>query len=342
MSNSHFLKSKAILHSYSHSPYIEGQEFTNQAGAKAGHHINNSDIRGEEIPKISTINERNNFYLFQPDGEPGHQVGGELGVGVSSVIKFLDKYNSTLREIPNTNGEAFEIVDISGNLYQNFICPTDAQISSTIPSLGYEFLLYSEDGTEISKNYGWDFDYFNGILHFNPNFKPSSENWNFGALSNLSIEAFIYIGKTAEARLKACETNDISIQPIRFNSIDMIKDISTFENKNGQSYVKCSINILGFVFHLTSTDLNESIIGDMNHITNEGTTTISFNFPCDDSGNLLNVYTFLAWTFVKTDGSPIQVNPIINYNNANYYTEISPEENTSNQLLNNILNINIY
>ena len=57
--------SKAIVngHTYSRQPVAAGQLFLDQMTARSGHYINQHEIRGEKIPQIFSLEERDSKYL---------------------------------------------------------------------------------------------------------------------------------------------------------------------------------------------------------------------------------------------------------------------------------------
>ena len=65
MTNSFFEKYKTILHGYSRSPYMEGQQFPDQAGARAGHYVNQYEVRADVIPIIEDIETRDTLFLVE-------------------------------------------------------------------------------------------------------------------------------------------------------------------------------------------------------------------------------------------------------------------------------------
>lgn len=285
MSNSFYNKYKTILHGYSRSPYMEGQQFPDQAGARAGHYVNQYEVRAEKIPPIADIDTRDTLFLTERDGK--RIVGGECGRSYTRIIKFLDKISLT--EIVDTNGEAWVVQDEQGNVYRNFICPTDMQISETQPSRGYEVQLFANDGeTPIPFNYGWSFDTFNGILHFSSKFNPNSPDWKFGTPK---IEAFIYIGKyasdeitkvnegliSANIEISQVEDSGISIQPYKFSTDEMIrigdpyiKEYTGLRKTVPVYYQKLSFIVKGYCFEISEVDNQghtETIITEMSHIS---------------------------------------------------------------------------
>lgn len=306
MSNSFFEKYKTILHGYSRSPYMEGQQFYDQAGARAGHYVNQYEVRAEKIPEIADINTRDSLFLTENGGR--RTVGNECGRQYTRIIKFLDKL--PLTEIPDTNGEAWVVLDENNNVYKNFICPTDAQINEIQPSKGYEVQLFANDGqTLIPFNYGWSFDTFNGILHFDSKFNPHSSDWTFGTPR---IEAFIYIGKYASDEISSLDENihetltysktvddsSISIQPYKFSTDEMtkigepyIKEYTGLRKTVPVYYQKLSFIVKGYCFEISSIDSqghSETIITEMSHITSNNCKACSNKLNHENSSLGLN------------------------------------------------------
>ena len=113
MSRAHFSQVRNTMHTYSRAPIAEGQEFIDQAVARSGHYVNYNEIRADEFPMISSIQERDEYFLMtNPSGI--RVVGGSYGSKFTKVIQFLDKVS--IQEIPLTNGESYRIVDANGNL----------------------------------------------------------------------------------------------------------------------------------------------------------------------------------------------------------------------------------
>lgn len=352
MANSFYENSKAILHAYSHSPYIEGQQFTDQAGARAGHYINQYEVRAEEIPAIKDIEERDKFIV---NNGTRRIVGGTRGAQYQNIIRFIDKFR--LEKIANSNGEAWYVVDEANNdvPLKNFICPTDAQISFTQPSFGYEIQLFSQDGKkQIPFNYGWRFDTFNGILHFSPTFKPGMTEWIQAGFGNYpTLEGFVYIGKYAtdviqnvnetvenvSGYAKEVDDQSIAIQPCIFSTAQMtpigdpyIKEYSGILKTVPEYCRKMSFIVPGYCFEISTIDntgKNETFITEMSHIPydetdpNSGDTIIYIDIPWNIENdcpnyksstgeNQLGDYVFKTASFIKNNGGNINVKETIN------------------------------
>ena len=65
MSRAHFNQIRNTMHTYSRAPIAEGQEFIDQAVARAGHHINFNEVRAEDFPMITSIEERDQYFLIK-------------------------------------------------------------------------------------------------------------------------------------------------------------------------------------------------------------------------------------------------------------------------------------
>lgn len=237
--------SKAVVngHTYSRQPIAAGQLFLDQMTARSGHFINQHEIRGEKIPRIFSLEERNSKYLTTNDNGV-RIVGNVLGSNYVNIIQFVDK--ASLREIPNTNGESFAVVDKNGAYISGFIDPSDVPITNTAMSDGYTIQLFAEDKiTPIPINYGWTFNCFNGIIHFSPEFKPGSQEWINKGFGNPVLEGFIYIGKTTtddftkvsadistiQSNLEYIIANVIAIQPYRFSTDQVEKTDEPYQKQ---------------------------------------------------------------------------------------------------------------
>ena len=351
MSKEHFSKVRSLMHTYSRSIIAEGQEFIDQAVARSGHRVNINEVRSEEYPIISSIEERNSYFLTT-DHKGVRIVGGKAGSQFQKVIQFLDKVE--LQEIPNTNGESYRIIDEKGNTIQNFIDPSDKPVNEVKLSDGYEIRLFAGDKTTlISRNYGWDFDSFNGILHFDSNFKPGTTEWVEKGFGKPLLEGFIYIGKTTYDELQEIRkdsnytnnelekaiNNSLAIQPFKFSSRRMYKVDDPYRNEinhlngNDVEYSQClSFIVPGYVFELTSLDNDQTFITELRHLPN-GDTQIFLDLPwnlqydqpilyynwssgIEGLGNKIPVlghYHFIATTFVKANGKKISIKNLIDY-----------------------------
>lgn len=341
MFTSKFSQTRNSMHTFSRAPLAKGQKWLDQATAPAGHNLSFENVRANFIPIISSIAERDAYFLMVKNNK--RIVGGERGNEFTNVIRFLDRYK--IKEIPNTNSESYVIVDENDNYMTDFIDPADRPIAQYSLSEGYELLMFSADGERISRNVGWTFDSFNGIIHFE-NKNPKSPDWEYG---EVTVEGFIYIGEkisnimnsldqnveNAMQEMKAAENAAISIQPYRFSTSEMTRIGNPYPLANSHwpdlDYFQClSIVIPGYVFELTSLDKDETILTEMRHLPT-GDTQIFLNIPWhveynqpimsysydsgqDGIGNripLLGRYRFSAVSFKAKDGSNIPLKPVI-------------------------------
>ena len=343
MFTSKFSQIRNAMHTFSRAPLAKGQKWLDQSTAPAGHNISFEKVRAEAIPAIASISERDANYLEMKDDV--RVVGGSYGKNYANVIKFIDRFS--IVEIPNTNGESYVIVDDANNYQTDFIDPADKPINQYTLSEGYELIMYSEAGIPISKNVGWTFDSFNGIIHFEGK-NPRSADWEYGAPT---VEGFVYIGKkissmldnyeadlaAAKDTVKSVEDSALSIQPFKFSTTEMtmMGEPYPIENSNLPipDYFQClSIIIPGFVFELVSLDDDETVITDMRHLPT-GDTQIFLNLPwhiearCpimrydytggqDGIGSRIPVvgkYKFIAMAFVQKNGKKIPLKPLFDY-----------------------------
>lgn len=356
MLNNHYNKIKTAMHTYSRSPIVEGQEFLDQNVVRAGHNVNLNEVRGQEYPIISSIKDRDDNFL----------VGvSPLRVVISKydkVIKFLDK--KPLKKLSNTNNEAFIVVDENDNQIKNFIDPSDRPNSNGLNlSRGYEIRIFeSNHNTMISRNYGWNFDTFNGVLHFDSKFKPGCEEWNAKGFGEPLIEAFIYIGKSgtdvSNSIMKEIENTHgllISIQPYKFSTSSMTKVSDPYlsfdsSNENGIYFQRLTFIVPGFCFEITSIDFGyETILTEMRHLPT-GDTQIFIDVPwyidrdapiisqtIDEAGMThinIGTYSFIATTFLKSNGERINVNNIFDFD-ENVDQIISPLDFSNYEVYNN-------
>ena len=349
MLKKNYMNIRSSMHTFSKAPLAEGQQNYDQATARSGHNTYASDIRAQEIPAIANLAERDSKYLVT--NNQVREVGGELGQAYVDVIKFIEA--GTLQEIPNSNGEAYTVIDASSSPLTGWIDPSDKPLTQTALSDGYEIRLFS-DGREVVRNYGWTFDAFNGILHFSKKFRPGSEDWlNAGFTSTPTIQGFIYIGKTTSDFNSSLEESfnetkesvntalgkTLAVAPFKFSDKLMQKlgapyqvDYTAEEYDANTWFQTLSFIIPGFVFQLTALDTNETVITEMRHLKN-GDTQILLDLPWDinydqpivryayDSGEpgigtkypVLGHYAFIAVAFVSSDGSKIPVNMMLDY-----------------------------
>jgi hypothetical protein len=333
------------MHTYSRAPIAEGQEFIDQAVARAGHHVNFHEVRYDKIPKISSIEERNKYFLVEIDDN------GTLAVhpDYQNVICFLHKVQIDV--IENTNGESYRIVNEKGESFRNFIDPSDCTISGTM-SDGYEFRLFSANDDLISRNYGWDFDPFNGILHFDSNFKPGCKAWEEKGFGKPTFEGFIYVGKYAnqaandvnknieesKADIRAVIENSIAIKPYQFSTAIMtlidepyLAQVPHKYDGIKEYFQRFTFIVPGYCFELTSLDHDQTVLTEMRHLPN-GDTQIFLDLPydikakrtiveysCNPESNgigyrvpILGHWHFIATCFIKANGGKIKVENITN------------------------------
>jgi len=331
-----FSEVRNTLHTYSRSPLAKGQLWPDQTGAVAGHTVSFEKVRAQAIPAIVDIQDRDDNFLVETNGK--RAVGGVKGTPYKDVIAFIDR--ASLKEIPDTNGESFLIVDSENAPYMNIISPTDKPINQYVVSEGYEIRMFGANGEEIPKDYGWSFDSYTGIIHFSPESKPGLPTWKFGAPV---VECFAYIGKFMDNVITDLSgVNDtisqvsgfgIAIQPFKFSTQQMttIGEPYALDGSN-DVFQKLTFVVPGFVFELTSLDRDETVLTEMRHLPN-GDTQIFLDLPWDivhqcciisysyDSGQdglgtrlpVIGKYKFLAMTFVTNNGGKIPVKETFDY-----------------------------
>lgn len=355
MSNKIYKNAIVNGHTYSRQPLAAGQKFLDQMSARAGHHINENEVRGDIIPEILSIQERNEKFLIY-NGYGQRIVGGPVGSKYAKIIQFTDY--ASLQEIPNTNGESFQVIDNDGNPLTNFIDPSDKPITTTKLSDGYTIRLLAEDKTtEISINYGWTINTLNGIVHFAPDFKPGSEDWINQGFGDPVLEGFIYIGKYTSDNLEKVSTDikitqesleeainsAIAIQPFKFSTGQMEKigpaypkELSPLPGGKYEMYQRLTFIVPGYCFELTALDTDETIITEMRHLQS-GDTQIFLDLPWNTEYDkpiiqweyedlnhtgvrfpVLGKYSFLATTFVKNNGKKINVKNIIDFDDDSF------------------------
>lgn len=287
------------MHTYSHAPLADGQKNYDQASVRAGHTVYARDIRQEDIPAILSIEERNSTYLISTAN------GLEVVENYANVIKFIQE--GTLVEIPGTNGESWRIIDsATNNPITGWIDPSDKPVNQTTLSNGYEIRLKTGVDTYISRNYGWSFDTFNGILKFSSEFNPKMQKWTEDAeFGTPVIEGFIYVGKTVEKKneeidqsiidtkndFNAAFASTLIIQPFRFNTEIMVpigdpyqKEYTDVRLEKCTWFQTMSFVVPGFCFQIASLDDDETIITEMRHLRN-GDTQIFIDVPWDTINN---------------------------------------------------------
>lgn len=361
MSKENYSNIRSVMHTYSRAPLAEGQQHIDQATVRAGHRISIDEVRAEKIPIIALMSDRSK-YLIEENGKM--IVGGELGKSYTKIMKFISK--ASLKEIPNTNGEAFLIVDDNNESYTDWIDPSDAPVSQNALSEGYALRLIGKNGIEIQRDYGWDFDSFNGILHFSSKFKPGIAAWNDKGFGNPVVEGFVYIGKhmsdissDLNATINSSKEiiNDaiaqcLAIQPFKFSSDLMLKignayqiENTGFDYESRDWFQTVTFIVPGYCFEITSLDKDETVITEMRHLSN-GDTQIFMDLPWDVNFDkpiikyaystgvdgqgtkypVYGTYYFVATTFVTVDGQKIIVKPTIDYSLTPSLVPGIPEE----------------
>lgn len=335
----------SYFHRFSRSLTAKGQEFIDQAPARTGHNISYTDVRAEIVPPILNISQRRRILEnIGTDYNPKFRVNSAY----KSMIKFYQKMSMT--EIPNTNGESWRILDKDGIPAADFISPTDVLVDGKYLSDGYAITLYDEKGEKISQNYGWEFDYYSGILTFHTDATPLKMGWGIP-----KIDAFQYIGKHTidyfekleelikrnEELIQQIQDETIAVQRFKFSSKIMIPEknnegeIVLLElpkafGKDGRQLYTCNftIKIEGYVFETISLDLNDTIIAEIHHdeetgdsiiicqlIVDETTKTENTILPIidwtEDNKAITGHVEFLATTFKRHDGRKIDILPEI-------------------------------
>jgi len=167
---------------------------------------------------------------------------------------------------------------------------------------------------------------------------------------------FIYIGKTTtnhftkvtndlaetQQTLEIAIANAIAIQPYKFSTDQMDKidspypkEFTEFPGRGYDYYQRLSFIVPGYCFELTALDKDETIISEMRHLPN-GDTQIFMDllwdleydkpiirYEFEESSYpgrypVIGKYSFIATTFVRSDGGKIAVKELINCDVENY------------------------
>lgn len=348
MSKTHYNQIRNTMHTYSRAPIAEGQEFIDQAVARAGHHVNFHEVRYDRIPQIESIDARNKYFLTDLYDNGTFVVNPSY----QNVMAFLNKVDIQPINMDDPNCESYIIVNDKKEPYKNFIDPSDCPINETKMSDGYEFRLFSGDGRLISRNYGWDFDPFNGILHFDPKFHPKSAEWEEKGFGVPKFEGFVYVGKYADqiaakvdkeiennkADLRSVIENSITIKPYQFSTEIMTQIdepyLNSIPNRNDEIkeyFQRFTFIVPGYCFELTSLDRDQTVLTEMRHLPN-GDTQIFLDLPYDKTSKrpiidytystgidglgyrvpVLGHWHFIATCFMKANGGKIKVENITN------------------------------
>ena len=336
------------LHSQSRFATAIGQKFADQAPAKAGHNVHAEDVRVDRIPVISSVIERDRFYLIV-NAAGKRIVGGQKGSRYVNILKFLDKVSFT--EVPNTNGESWRIFDdVTGKVITSFIAPTDKlDEGNKLLSEGYKITIYDANGNKIPNSYGYVFDAHNGILKFRGDATPAKMGWG-----TPTIEAFIYVGKyvsdsvdeiderieTANEEILKYSRQALAIQPFQFTTAAMerigepyVQPLSDVLDPRDAIYMQqLHILIPAYVFETTAMDTEKTFLTELRHHQN-GDTEIFIEVPWSMQVNKpilwwdwngengqngirseqVGDYIFTATAFVMNNGDKINVKETINY-----------------------------
>lgn len=327
-----YTKSRNKMHTFSRSPLAEGQLNYDQANARSGHTIYFNEIRSNEIPVIETFEDREKFLI--KDDNDHLIVGGEKGYQYNKVLKFIEC--AKLEKLANSNGESYNVIDEERNPIKNWIDPSDKPIIKEgliTLSNGYEISLII-NGKKISRNYGWEFDSFSGIVHFSSEFKPGTEKWieTFGTNEPPCIQGFIYIGNFIDKNLNNLQkqindnvlsindVNDssIAIQPIKFNTDIMIKmgdptpvEFSSIYKENCDYIQTLYFDVPGYCFDVSllfNNQAQENIKVNMYYA--EPNTVIDNDDPCQIRPGFTRITIDLLWDIIAS-------RPIVGYGKDN-------------------------
>jgi len=350
MYTSKFAQIRNSMHTYSRAPLAKGQRWIDQCTAPAGHNVYFDRIRAEEIPEILTIEDRA-AYLVNAGEKYVISANCPGNKDYTKVLKFID--HAKIAPILNTNNESYIVVDESNNPITGFIDPADKPKNQYTLSEGYTVRLFAADGvTEITRNYGWTFDSFNGIITFKSDCYPGGPNWpvEFG---EPTIEGIVYIGKYVSDILdeyknsiqeiseatQNSDDNSMIIKPFKFTTSNMTALGEPYavddQDPNYINYYQLmSIVIPAYVFEVTMLDKDTTILTELRHLPN-GYTQILIDIPWDvrysrpiirfdyEGGNsaigaripVIGAYKFMATSFMNKDGSTIMVASVKDYEN---------------------------
>lgn len=292
---------RSYFHTFSREISASAQGIT-QAPFKSGHNTFATDIRGEAVPYIADLSDRDTRIL---QGTAGSRT---VVVEFSSVIKFYDKV--TMEVVPGSNNQSWRIKDADTGLYvKGAIDPTD-QYDSTgaLPSDGYSFQLFAENGTAIDSDPKvWTFSPFTGILYFVDETKVPS-TLGYGAIK---CECFSYIGKSVgqivdEIKYVTDHNSDIAIKPFTFTSGSMtLSGASYTESYTGRKLALFTKTVPGFVFEMSTAD-NNTFVAELNHDSN-GDTIVTVEMEVNDSDAVDPAIEFIAFAYVTPEGNKIKL-----------------------------------
>ena len=86
MFTSKFSQTRNSMHTFSRTPLAKGQKWLDQATAPAGHNLSFENVRANFIPIISSIAERDAYFLMVKNGK--RVVGGERGNEQSDDLRY--------------------------------------------------------------------------------------------------------------------------------------------------------------------------------------------------------------------------------------------------------------
>lgn len=349
----------AYMHKVSRAITADGQIFEDQATARSGHNVSYIEVRAEEIPVCETIDERNTKILT--DDPIGKRIVKDETL--QKIIKFYDRAPLTL--LPNTNHEAWVLLDYNNMPLRGFVDPTDRLVDGRRLSDGYKCVLYAENGRKISPHQGWSFEAYSGLIKFEAGKTPDKMGWGIPR-----IEVFHYIGKSVKQKfgdlkeLIECVYNNsikiskaaLVVQPFDISTEKMIQlsekpyIIPGTFNKFGKKIYANSFqyDIPGYVFEAIALDKNETIVAECQHLSN-GDSKVTVEVEVDPDSGLpiikyeettditgaptLNLITghikFRFSTFMTEGGEKIAIKPVINLgisNASNFATPLSKEE----------------
>lgn len=214
---------QTLLHKFSLSPAIaEETELTN-ATLKSGHTVSYNEVRAEQIPAYKNKVELYDTILqYRSKDDNGNIITPsidslEVTTTWKDTIKFYNK--ELMNPIPDKSGYSWYVPtkkkfidddnEVELETYANdFISPTDVLVGGKDLSKAYTVEIYDIDGKIISPIY-YTFDYYNGILTFNPDVtKKQINKWAVSANkaeTGIKLTGFKYIGKYVNNYFKDLE-----------------------------------------------------------------------------------------------------------------------------------------
>lgn len=162
---------------------------------KSSHSVSYNEVWAENIPYCETSAEVDSFITSNPG--------------------IIQKYTEIeLTEIPGSNGQAWYINDTE--FIKPFISPVDIMdVSTGLPSSGFEAKLYKNNGTQISPTSGvWFIDYYAGIVHFQFGSTPFDLNYGIPKLT-----VYVYTGKMLSDKLADVNLNSYKIKTTAMKQI---------------------------------------------------------------------------------------------------------------------------